>query len=229
MEIKASTQEHLDIEDISDDYVILKNGGAAMVLQTTSVNFDLLSETEQDAMIGAFGNLLNSLSFPAQIIIRSKKTDISDYLKKLVDLEQKETDPRIKNRVALYHDFIQELVTKNVVLSKNFYFVISYRGEGIIQKNGPLEPFKRLFGMETKRKPVDVSEVLKRAKTDLEPKRDFILSELGRIGIKGRVLRTKELVELFFDIYNPNVAKEQKPKVPKEDFSVPLVEPAIEE
>src|SRR4030067_3731956 len=76
----ASTQEHLDIEDIRDDVVILKNGNAATVLQTTAVNFDLLSETEQDAMIFSFAALLNSLTFPIQILVRTKRMDIYNYL-----------------------------------------------------------------------------------------------------------------------------------------------------
>src|SRR4030065_2326128 len=79
----ASTQEHLDIEDIRDNLIILKHGNAVFVLQTTAVNFDLLSESEQDAMIFAFAALVNSLTFPIQILIRSKRVDITNYLTRL--------------------------------------------------------------------------------------------------------------------------------------------------
>jgi len=228
MEVKASTQEHLDIEDIKDDVVILKDGGASLVIQTTSVNFDLLSEREQDAMILAFGNLLNSLLFPVQVIIRSKRTDISEYIKSLIELENKEQDSKLKHRINAYREFITELVTKNEVLTKNFYLVVTYNSGVIKPPTGPFDAFTRLFGMKSKRIPVDVTAVLKKAKVELEPKKEFIISELNRIGIKGRVLRTKDLIELFFDIYNKDIAKEQRPRLTKEEYTTPIVEPAIE-
>src|SRR4030065_2704496 len=84
----ASTQEHLDIEDIRDNLVILKNGNAVFVLQTTAVNFDLLSESEQDAMLFAFAALVNSLTFPIQILIRSKRADVTNYLSRLEEAKK---------------------------------------------------------------------------------------------------------------------------------------------
>ena len=80
--VKATTQDHLDIEDIRDNMVILKNGSVCAVLQTTAVNFDLLSEIEQDAIIAAFSMLLNSISFPVQVVVRSKRLDITKYIEK---------------------------------------------------------------------------------------------------------------------------------------------------
>src|SRR3990170_8859406 len=105
----ASTQQHLDIEDIRDDLVILKNGNAVAILQTTAVNFDLLSEREQDSMIFAYAALLNSLTYPIQVIVRSKRMDISNYLKLLSEAEQKATNQQIANQINLYSNFIREL------------------------------------------------------------------------------------------------------------------------
>ena len=87
--ITASTQEHLDILEIRDGLVVLKNGSVSAVIETTAVNFDLLSEIEQDAIIAAFSMLLNSITFPIQIVLRSKKLDISKYLEKIHRVEEK--------------------------------------------------------------------------------------------------------------------------------------------
>ncbi|PJC76494.1 hypothetical protein CO010_02510, partial [Candidatus Shapirobacteria bacterium CG_4_8_14_3_um_filter_39_11] len=78
--IRASTQEQLPIEEVIDNMVLLKDGSCAIVMSVSAVNFDLLSEREQDAIIGAYGALLNSLTFPIQILVRSQKKDISSYL-----------------------------------------------------------------------------------------------------------------------------------------------------
>src|SRR3990167_9436445 len=124
--IPASTQAHLDIEDIRDDLLVLKNGNVVIVLQTNAVNFDLLSEQEQDAMIFAYSQMLNSLSFPIQILIRSKLMDISSYLQKLREAKHQQTNHALIAQMELYENFIKELIAKNNVLDKRFYVIIPY-------------------------------------------------------------------------------------------------------
>src|SRR3990170_5826547 len=96
---KASTQEHLDVENITENMVILKTGNVAMIMSTSAVNFDILSEAEQDATIYAYAAFLNSLSFPLQILIRSKKADISSYFAHLEDAEASQLNPDIKMQI----------------------------------------------------------------------------------------------------------------------------------
>jgi len=103
---KASTQEHLDIENIIDDLVILKTGWVALVLSLTAVNFDLLSEAEQDATIYAYGALLNSLTFPVEVLIRSKKADITSYFASLSEAEHAQPNPDLKRQIQKYLDFM---------------------------------------------------------------------------------------------------------------------------
>jgi len=227
--VKASTQSHLDIEDIKNDLVILKNGGAALVIETSAVNFNLLSEKEQDAMIQAFGSLLNSLSFSAQIVIRSKRIDISEYLEMLRDLGNKERNSKLQKRITSYHDFIQELITKNEILDKSFYMVIPFKEVGLMPRGGPFNWIAQLLGKPEKRVRVDIPKVLQRAKTQLEPKKDHLIKELARVGVKARVLRTRELVELFFDLYNAETAHEQRPRIDPGEYTAPIVEPLVEE
>src|SRR3989339_890084 len=89
--IRSTTQAHLPIEDIRNDIVIMKDGSSALIIEVSAVNFDLLSEREQDAIIYAYGALLNSLTFPVQILIRSQKKDISSYVELLEKEEQKKS------------------------------------------------------------------------------------------------------------------------------------------
>ena len=124
--IRASTQEHLEIEDIRDDIVIMKDGSCCLVLLTTAINFGLLSEKEQDATIYAYAALLNSLTFPAQIVIRSQRKDVTAYLK-LLDREMaKQTNKLLKEQIQKYRNFVEEIVKKNNVLDKEFYVIIPF-------------------------------------------------------------------------------------------------------
>src|SRR3989344_5959833 len=124
--IRATTQKFTEIEDVTGNIVLLSSGNACLIIEVKATNFALLSKEEQDAKIFAYAALLNSLSFPIQIFIRSKRIDISSYLK-LLDQEAKNTqDDVLRNRIALYRDFVQDLIRINTVLDKKFYIVIPY-------------------------------------------------------------------------------------------------------
>ena len=224
----ATTQQHLDIEDIRDDMVVLKNGSAAAVLKTTAVNFDLLSEIEQDAIIAAFSMLINSITFPIQIVIRSKKLDISGYLEKVMQVENKIEDPLLKHQAEAYRKFVKETISTNDVLDKKFYIIVSTnRPIDLSGGNNPFEFFIRLFGTHAKRKSVNVEKTMKNARTELEPKLHHIQKEFRRIGVKATQLNTQELVELYFDIYNPSSVHGQRIQTSVEDYQTAIVNPAV--
>lgn len=211
--IKATTQEFLEIEDIADDLIILKDGGAAILVETTAVNFGLLAEDEQDSLIYAYAALLNSLSFPLQISILSKRMDISSYIETITLTEDKETNIIIKERLRRYKEFILSIVKENKVLEKKFYLVIPF---------SPLELGLKGGMGKSKKLPFPKSYILSRAKTSLFPKRDHLLRQMGRIGLKGRQLSTQELVELFYNIYNPTLTGEKLGEIA--GYAKPLVE-----
>lgn len=224
--VNASTQQHLDIYDIKNDNLILKTGGAAIVIQTTAVNFDLLSEREQDSMIAAYAGLLNSLSFPIQIVIRSKRMDVSNYLEMLTRAEEGQANEKLRGQVIGYRKFIEELITTNDVLDKKFYVVIPYGIVSSATGSGPFDWLLNLFGVTTKRVFVDTEYILKKSQSQLLPKRDHIIKEFSKMGIKARQLNTEELVSLFYDIYNPTSSREQKIKDTSE-YTAPIVEPMM--
>jgi len=224
---QVSTQEHLDILDIQGDLVLLKGGGAALVLETTSVNFDLLSEREQDAMIGAYSSMLNSLSFQVQIVVRSRKLDISNYLKWIDEIARStatQANPYLKDKISSYKEFIISLVQKGEVLDKRFYFVIPYFAGVSLSKPSFIDT---LLGRKKTGPRINKAAILSQAKTDLEPKRDHVSKQLERLGIKARQLTTPELIELFYEIYNPDQARVQHIAGGAGNYTSPLVEPAV--
>lgn len=182
----SSTQEHLVIQDIKQNLVLLKNGSVAMVLKTTAVNFDLLSEREQLAIIDAFAATLNSLSYPIQIVIRSKRLNISSYLDLLSKAEQNQQNPLLKNMMRHYKQFVSALIRENEVLDKSFYIVIpvSYLELGIIS---------------------DSQKNLQKATTILIPRRDHLTKFIARMGMKAVQLNTERLIRLFYDYYNEDL------------------------
>lgn len=207
--ITSSSQDLVSIADIVDDLVIFKDGGAAIVMESTSLNFDLLSEKEQEAVIAAYAALLNSLTFPIQIIVRSQRKDISNYMKFLEEKTSEIKSQQLLSMMESYKSFINDSIKKKNVLGKRFFIVIPF---------SPLElGVTKTIGAVTKRKgplPFTKSYVLKKAKVALIPKRDHLIRQSGRLGLQLNQLVTNELIELFYDIYNP----EPPPKAQKDEF-----------
>lgn len=217
--IKATTQDHLNIEEIQDDLVILKDGSVCLILQTSAVNFGLLSEQEQDATIYAYAGLLNSLTFPIQILVKSQQKDITSYLGLLKKEEEKQKNPLLKNRIQKYRTFIESTVRENNVLDKKFYIIIPFSSLELGLKGAG---FKFKKGL-----PYPKSYILEKAKTALSPKRDHLIRQFNRIGLKITQLKTRQLIELFYKIYNAESIGLQQPGTSSE-YETPLVEAAIE-
>lgn len=211
--IKATTQEFLEIEDIRDDLIFLKDGSATILMETAAVNFGLLAEEEQDSLIYAYASLLNSLSFPLQIVILSKRMDISSYIELVTKKETEQSNPVMKERLQKYKEFILSIVKENKVLEKKFYICITFSSLELGVKGA--------FGQKSKLS-FSKDYIISRAKTALFPKRDHLLRQLGRIGLKGRQLTTQELVELFYNIYNPTLTGEKLAETT--GYASPIVE-----
>jgi len=219
LSIRASTQEALPVEEIRDDLVVLKNGSAVLILQVGAINFDLLSEKEQGAIILAYGSLLNSLNFPVQIFIRSQKKDITAYTKLLENTKVGQKNPLLKKMITNYQKFIKETVTRTEILDKKFYLVIpfSFLELGATQAMGNILSKKQKSFL-----PADIEAIIQKAKTNLIPKKDHLIRIFSRVGLKAHQLATNELIRLFFKIYNPG-AKGAETTLSK-DYTVPIVE-----
>jgi hypothetical protein len=196
--IKASTQEHLDIYTIKNDIIVNKDGSCAVVLETNAINFDLLSEDEQSAVMYAYAGLLNSLSFPIELLIRSQRKDISSYLELLDNRIQQTTSQKVKESVIRYRRFVKSLVKERRVLEKQFYLVIPFTSIELGISVNTLNPFAK----RPNKPAYDLDYVLEKAALILNPRRDHLIRQFARIGLKSRQLGNQELISLFHKIYN---------------------------
>ena len=198
----ASTQEHLSVRDVSDDFVINKNGSVSMVLQTSSINFDLLAEYEQDNKIYAFAGLLNSLNFRIQVLIRTRRIDISNYIEYLKSQKHQAMSEGLKKQLEIYTIFIEKLITENDVLDKSFFIIIPY-SPGVPLPGTNVFDAKKNKEEQEKYKEMKKDQLVEKARMYLFPKRDHLLKQLGRMGLFGHQLTNKELISEFYTLYNP--------------------------
>jgi len=195
--IKTTSWNMLPIADILDDIVLLKDGGVAVVMESSSLNFSLLSEKEREAVVAAYASLLNSLSFPIQIMIRSQRKDISTYLNYLDESAKKVTNQKLLNLMQNYKSFIINSVKKKNVLGKKFYIIIPFSPLELGVTKSIATSFKGRGSL-----PYSKSHVVNKAKIILYPKRDHLVRQVSRLGIKLVQLEKERLISLYYDIYN---------------------------
>jgi len=203
-------QKHLEIKEIKDDVVVLKNKGLRAVLMTTSLNFALKSAEEQDAIIYRYQDFLNSLDFPIQIVVASRKFDISPYIQTLEQKQVKQENELLKIQTTEYIDFVNGLTEMTNIMTESFYLVIPYN-PSIIKKTGF---WGKLLG---KSQPKEAKEQeFQELKNNLWQRVDFVISGLNGVGTNAVPLNSEELMELFYKLYNPSAKEEPELKKAKE-------------
>ena len=190
----ASAQQFLEVQEIKQGVVVLKNNALRGVLMVSSINFALKSEEEQNATIYQFQNFLNSLDFSLQIVVQSRKLNITGYLDKLKELEKKQKSELMKTQTAEYRRFIQELIAGGSIMSKNFFVVVPFS-------------FIDIPGFTSAQKSDQDETTFQRGKSQLWQRMEFVASGLRRCGLKCVPLNTSELIELFWSIHHPEEAE----------------------
>ena len=207
-----STQQFLEIDQIREGLLILKNQSLRAVMMVSSLNFALKSEEEQSAIISAFQSFLNSLDFSCQIVIQSRKLNITGYLDKIKELEAKQENELLRIQTSEYHDFIQSLVSGGTIMSKSFFVVIPFN---ILEAKVVVSPIK-LFKSSTNPSPLTEDE-FQRCKSQLWQRMEFVALGLRRCGLQAIPLTTPELIELFWSLHHPKEAEVgYYPEVPPE-------------
>lgn len=203
----ASTQRYLDILEIRDDVVLMKDGTMRAVLLVSSINFDLKSEDEQVAVIQSYTQFLNALDFPLQILIQSRKFDISDYLDRLKKIEKEQRNDLLKLQTAEYRQYISELVELADLMSKRFYVIVPFSPQEKKHRN-LFSKAKELFA------PTQIirlkQQQFQEYKTELFKRIDYVIEGLSGVGgLKCVVLDTQSLIELYYATYNPQTSDQQ--------------------
>jgi len=201
------TQRYLDIAEIRDDSVVLKDGTMRAIILVSSINFALKSVDEQQAIISAYMQFLNSLEYPIQIVIQSRRMDIDRYMQSLIAQEKKIENDLLKAQIKDYRQFVNELVELGEIMSKRFYVVVPF---------DPLTDNQRGFFARAKSSVSPAISVKLRDKQfqerrhDLMQRADLVLSGLQGMNLQGVILDTQSLIELYYSVYNPDVFDSQK-------------------
>jgi hypothetical protein len=182
----VSSRKQISIKEVRDKILVLPNNEYRIVLETSSVNFELKSEDEQGVIIESFQNFINSLTTKLQILVRVREVDIDNYVAGIDRTKSKESEDIYKDQISNYCEFIQNLVSGNKILSRRFYIVIPYSAED-----------KNDFGL---------------VKEQLALNRDLIVRGLERLGMKARQLESIEILDLFYSFYNQSQIKTQELK-----------------
>lgn len=221
-----STQNVLQIAEIRDGIVIMNDGSFRSVVMVKSINFDLMSPEERESVEFSYQGFLNSLYFPIQISIQSHKVDLRPYIEKLDKIRSEHDNMLLALLMDDYVAYMDQLSQQTNIMDKKFYIVIPYFATADLQQ--ALTSTKNFFGdlgaiFSNKQQHVTINEPdLEKAKAELRNRVQAVLSSLMQCGVQGLPLDTQELIELYYDVYNPDTATRQQLKN-FNDLSVPVI------
>jgi hypothetical protein len=201
-----SSQEFVPIKEVRNGIIILKDGGLRAILLASSLNLSLKSSEEQQAIINEFQNFLNSLDFPTQICMQSRRLDIRPYLLMLEGRLKEQVEPLLKIQTKEYIDFIKSFTDEVNIMTKTFFIVVPYSPTIIKSSNKIMDGL--LGGGAPKKQVEDTKKALDLAsfeekRTQLDQRVGIIINGLGRVGIRTTELKTDQVVELFYKTFNP--------------------------
>lgn len=202
-----STQRFIPLSEVHNDTVIMRDGSLRAVLLVSSVNFFLKSDDEQQAIINGYQQFLNTIDFPFQIIIQSRKFDASKYLTKLQSLESVQMNELLKLQMADYRQFVGELIDISQIMDKKFFVVVPYDPASDARR-GFFQQLNALFfaGGEIKLKR---EQFLKR-KHFLDLRVQSVVSGLKSMDLATMRLDTQSIIELLYNTYNQDTASQEK-------------------
>jgi len=207
----------VEIKDIKDNVVIMKDGSLRQIIMVSGVNFSLKSEAEQNMMTQAYQNFLNAIDFPLQIVVHSRKVNISVYLDTLMKRREMEQAPLLQSQISEYVEFIKGFVEKNAIMEKSFLVTVPFYPTGALAAapanavSGVLPFFgKKKDAEEEKRSGEEADRIYRESIAQLNQRTTQIVTGLENIGLEAVPLENEELVELFYNFYNPQTVEKEK-------------------
>ena len=196
-----ATQQFVDVERVQNGTVVLKGGGLRKILLVSGINFALKSEEDKNIILQAYQSFLNSLDFSLQIIVHSRRLNIQGYLEGLAQRKEHEDNELLREQIDEYSEFIRSFVEQSDIMGKSFFVVVPYDTVALPTAGGVLSaiPF---FGKKqgaTQQETKVTSEQIEQ----LNQRADQVTMGLSGIGLRAVALNDAELVELFYNLYNP--------------------------
>ncbi|MCL5795788.1 MAG: hypothetical protein M1338_05550 [Patescibacteria group bacterium] len=200
------TQKYLEVAEIRDGVVILGDGRMRMILLAASVNFALKSEQEQNALVGQYQNFLNSLNFPIQIVMQSRKLDLTNYLKKLTERSEVEKNELIRIQTVDYVEFIKRLISIANIMDKKFYVIIPFDPPNL-QKRGL---FDKIFHPGSTLTVKISEEEFKSYHEELIERVNVVMNGIAGMEVRSAPLNTQQIIELYYSVYNPEESGKER-------------------
>lgn len=199
-----STEQFVDIADIRENVIIMKNGSLRAVVEVSAINFELRSDDEQTAILQNFQRFINSMDFPLQIVVVSRNLNINDYLKVVNEAIDSTNNELIKIQGIEYVKFIKELSELSNIMQKKFYVVVPFYITGVesVTPSGLFGGLKNLVGPAKKESAKIDDEKFQSAQTQLVQRVELIYDGLIGLGVKTKLLEKQELMTLFYGLYN---------------------------
>lgn len=207
----SSTQQFLEIDQIREGIIVLKNKALRGILMISSLNFALKSDDEQKAILYQFQNFLNMLDFSCQILVQSRKLNITGYIEKLKGFEKAQEEELLKVQTTEYRKFIEGLVEQGAIMTKRFFAIVPFTIWDTKDQGSSKSLFKR-------QKKADLTEEnFQRCKSQLWQRMEFVALGLRRCGLKIVPLNTPEIIELFWSLHHPKESEVgYYPEIPPE-------------
>lgn len=206
----VSTQRYLQFSEVHDDVLVLKNGSIRAVLEVSSINFNLKSEQEQQAIIQGYQRFLNALNFPIQIQVRSRKLDIDKYLDDLRIRQRKHTNDLLRLQMSSYIEYIEKLVEYSDIMEKRFFVVVPITPPRAEKKGAIASFLEYIKPSDTAHDIIVRKKEFKNLKRELEARIETVKTALENCGLNITQLDTQKIIELFYQAYNPDRARTQK-------------------
>jgi len=204
-----SSQEFVQIKEIRDGIVVLKDGGLRAILMTSSINFALKSEDNQQAILAQFQNFLNSLDFSLEIVVQSRRFDIKPYVALLEERVKGQKNELLNLQTREYISFIKKFSEGTNIMNKTFFVVVAYSPAIVEMHAGPgglAMKVKEGFGGK-KHTEAERGKGFEEHRTQLEQRVSVVEQGLIRTGIRVVQLGTEEVVDLFYQLFNPGEAE----------------------
>ena len=210
------SQLFVDIDDIRNDVVILKDGRLRKVLLVSGVNTELKSEDEQNVVYDSFQSFLNGIDFSIELIAHSRKLNIQEYLDFLKERENIESNELLKTGIAEYIEFIKSFVKENDIMTKTFFIVVPFDPVGTAEKKEIKSIFSRLTGKARPAEDAAVQEAeLEKSMQQLNQRVDQVVVGLHNIDLRAVALNNEELIEFFYNLYNPKTVERKNINMPQ--------------
>ena len=204
------TQQFVEVQNIQQGILFLRNNGLRRVLMVSGINFDLKSEDEQGIITYAYQALLNTLDFSVQFIVHSRKLNIDGYLATLAERQAQESNELLKNQISEYTEFVRSFVELNAVMAKTFFAVVPYDPIAIPEGG---KKFFAMFGLVKAPTPSGDAQNTAQHVAQLQQRTDQVISGLQQIGLRAVALEDEELIELFYNLYNPQAIEKRDLKI----------------